>query len=78
MGCDAYRIGVVPTPATAFLNQDNKFDLGIMLSASHNSYEYNGFKLFINGRKISDETEEEIEKYISGEKEIQRVISHEK
>ena len=78
MGCDAYRLGVVPTPATSFLAQDGKFDLAIMLSASHNSYEYNGFKIFHDGRKLSDELEIEMEKYISGEKEIKRVISHEK
>lgn len=78
MGCDAYKLGVVPTPATSFLAQDGKFDLAIMLSASHNSFEYNGFKIFHDGRKLSDELEIEMEKYISGEKEIKRVISHEK
>lgn len=72
------NFGVVPTPASAFLLQDEEFDLAIMLSASHNSYEYNGFKIFFNGRKLTDEVEEEIEKYITGEKEITRIISHDK
>ncbi len=78
MGCDAHRLGVVPTPATAFLAQDKSFDLAIMLSASHNSYEYNGFKIFHHGKKLTDSLEAEIEKYIIGEKTIKRVISHDK
>ena len=78
MGCDAHRIGVVPTPATSFLEQSGDFDLAIMLSASHNSFEYNGFKIFKDGKKLTDEIEEEIEQYISGEKEIKRVFSHDK
>lgn len=78
MGCDAHLLGVVPTPATSFLAQDDNFDLAIMLSASHNSYEYNGFKIFHNGKKLSDAMEIEMEKYILGEKEITRIISHDK
>lgn len=78
MGCDAHKLGVVPTPATSFLSQDNSFDLAIMLSASHNSYEYNGFKIFHKGRKLSDKIEKEIEQYILGEKTIDKIISHEK
>ena len=78
MGCDAHKLGVVPTPATAFLAQDKSFDLAIMLSASHNSYEYNGFKIFHHGKKLTDSLEAEIEKYIIGEKTIKRVISHDK
>ncbi len=78
MGCDAYKLGVVSTPATSYLNQDNDFDLAIMLSASHNSYEYNGIKIFYNGKKLSDHQEEEIEKYILGDKEIESDISHDK
>ncbi len=78
MGCNAHKLGVVPTPATAFLAQDDTFDLAVMLSASHNSYEYNGFKIFYKGRKLTDELETEIEKYIIDQKQITRVISHDK
>lgn len=78
MGCDAYRLGVVPTPTTAFLSQDEEFDLAIMLSASHNSFEYNGFKIFYKGKKLSDSVEIEMEKYILGEKTIKKIISHDK
>lgn len=78
MGCDAHRLGVVPTPATAYLAQDDAFDLAIMLSASHNSYEYNGLKIFHKGKKLTDDLETEIEKYIIDEKQIKRVISHDK
>lgn len=71
MGCDVTEIGVVPTPALSHLTILEKFDAGIMLSASHNSYEYNGIKIFNSeGHKLSDEKEEELEKYITKEKEI--------
>ena len=66
-GADAIALGVVPTPAVAYLVKKYSADVGIMISASHNSYEFNGIKLFDgNGYKLPDETEEKIEKLITG------------
>ncbi|MCH5193455.1 MAG: phosphoglucosamine mutase [Oscillospiraceae bacterium] len=65
MGADAVTLGVVPTPAVAFLVKKRNADAGVMISASHNSYEFNGIKLFSgSGYKLSDDIEEEIERLI--------------
>lgn len=64
-GAEAISLGVVPTPAVAYLIKKYKADAGIMISASHNSYEFNGIKLFDkNGHKLPDEIENKIEKLI--------------
>ncbi|MBR2411930.1 MAG: phosphoglucosamine mutase [Clostridia bacterium] len=65
VGCDVITLGVVPTPAVAFLTKKYSFDAGVMISASHNSCEYNGIKIFYSdGYKLSDETEEKTEAII--------------
>ena len=65
VGADAVILGVVPTPAVAYLVKEKKADAGVMISASHNSVEYNGIKLFSStGYKLSDDTEAEIERLI--------------
>lgn len=65
VGADAHILGVVPTPAVAVLVKKYNADAGVMISASHNSVEFNGIKLFANtGFKLSDEIEEEIERII--------------
>ena len=65
IGADAVILGVVPTPAVAYLVQKREADAGIMISASHNSMEFNGIKLFSGkGFKLSDDIEEEIEALI--------------
>lgn len=65
IGADAVLLGVVPTPAVAFLVEKYEADAGVMISASHNSVEFNGIKLFDHtGYKLSDETEEAIEALI--------------
>ena len=65
VGADAHILGVVPTPAVAFLVKKYNADAGVMISASHNSVEFNGIKLFANtGFKLSDEIEAEIEELI--------------
>ena len=46
VGASVVLLGVVPTPAVAYLVEKYKADAGIMISASHNSYEYNGIKIF--------------------------------
>ena len=64
-GAIAFDIGVVSTPAVAYLAKKHGYDAGVMISASHNSYEYNGIKIFgSDGFKLTDEEEEEIEELI--------------
>ncbi len=70
MGCDVYLVGVVPTPAIAYLVKAVEADAGVMISASHNPSEYNGIKIFgPEGYKLSDETEEKIEELILSQNE---------
>lgn len=65
VGADVELIGVVPTPAVAYLVPKYEADAGIMISASHNPVEDNGIKLFsCTGYKLSDELEDEIETFI--------------
>ncbi|MBQ7003700.1 MAG: phosphoglucosamine mutase [Oscillospiraceae bacterium] len=65
VGADAEILGVVPTPAVAYLVRKHEADAGVMISASHNSVEFNGIKLFSStGYKLSDEIEAEIEALI--------------
>lgn len=64
-GANVVRVGVLPTPAVAYLVAQTGADLGVMLSASHNSMPDNGIKLFAaGGTKLPDELEERIEKAI--------------
>ena len=61
-GMDVTLLGPLPTPAIAMLTRSLRADLGVMISASHNSYEDNGIKLFgPDGNKLSDDREAEIE-----------------
>lgn len=65
VGADVHLLGVVPTPAVAYLVGLYQADAGIMISASHNPAEYNGIKIFnTNGYKIPDQYEEEIESIV--------------
>lgn len=62
VGADVYLLGVVPTPAVAFLAKAYESDAAVMISASHNPCEYNGIKIFNGeGFKLSDAIEERIE-----------------
>ncbi len=64
-GADVIRLGVVPTPAVAYLTVREGADAGAVISASHNPYEHNGIKLFSgSGFKLSDELEAQIEDLI--------------
>ena len=64
-GVDVLRLGVIPTPAVAFLTRDLGAELGVMLSASHNPAPDNGIKLFGHGGfKLPDAVEDEIEAHI--------------
>ena len=65
VGGDVLALGVVPTPAVAYLVKKYKAKAGIMISASHNPYKYNGIKIFgEDGFKLSDELEEQIESIV--------------
>ncbi|GEE01869.1 phosphoglucosamine mutase [Gordonia spumicola] len=61
-GADAIRVGVVPTPAVAYLTADYSADFGVMISASHNPMPDNGIKFFAaGGHKLADDVEDAIE-----------------
>ncbi|PJB71621.1 MAG: phosphoglucosamine mutase [Alphaproteobacteria bacterium CG_4_9_14_3_um_filter_47_13] len=65
MGMDVIFLGPLPTPAVAMLTRSLRADIGVMISASHNSYEDNGIKLFgADGYKLSDDIEIDIESHI--------------
>ncbi len=62
MGADVLLSGPIPTPGVAYLTKSMRADAGVMISASHNSYEDNGIKIFAaDGYKLPDEKEFEIE-----------------
>lgn len=64
-GIDVIDAGIIPTPAIAYLTRKLGCAFGIMISASHNPYEFNGIKFFNeDGFKLSDETELKIEDLI--------------
>ncbi len=65
VGADVIHLGVIPTPAVAFLVGKYKANAGIMISASHNPSEYNGIKIFSDeGYKLPDALEERIESIV--------------
>lgn len=65
VGCNVLSVGVVPTPAVAYLVCQYGCEAGVMISASHNPCEYNGIKIFQKtGYKLDDAIEEEIESII--------------
>ena len=62
MGAEAVILGVQPTPAVAYLTRHMGLDAGVVISASHNPFEYNGIKFFNSkGYKLSDQLEDKIE-----------------
>jgi len=73
VGYDVRQIGPMPTPAIAFLTEDLRCDAGIMISASHNSYEDNGIKFFDKrGNKLNEKIERQIEKIYFDDEMINR------
>ena len=65
VGANAVYVGVIPTPAVAYLTRKYKVDAGVVISASHNPVEFNGIKFFDgNGYKLPDSLEDEIEAII--------------
>lgn len=88
VGADVISVGVMPTPAVAYLVRLYNADAGVVISASHNPFEYNGIKFFKgDGFKLDDAIEDEIEdiiirnievnKYITGEKLGRHIIADE-
>ena len=74
-GANVKLLGVIPTPAVAYLTKKLNADASVVISASHNTFEFNGIKFFSNkGMKISDEIEEEIEEIIDSER-IEELIA---
>lgn len=70
-GCNAILLGVIPTPAVAYLTVYLHADAGVVISASHNPYEHNGIKMFSSeGFKLNDELEAQIEELILREGEL--------
>jgi phosphoglucosamine mutase len=66
-GAEVLRVGVLPTPAVAFLTGQTGADLGVMISASHNPMPDNGIKLFSRGgHKLPDAVEAAIERQVTG------------
>ncbi len=66
VGANAIFVGVMPTPAIAYLTRKHKVDAGVVISASHNPMEFNGIKFFNGeGYKLSDALEDEIEELIN-------------
>jgi len=65
-GVDAQRVGVLPTPAVAYLTGAYDADFGVMISASHNPMPDNGIKIFgPGGHKLDDDTEDQIEELVA-------------
>ena len=74
LGADIHTVGVVPTPALAFLAGDGPFRAGIMVSASHNPAEDNGLKVLdASGQKLDDDVEDELEALVWRAEEIPSV-----
>ena len=68
-GANVKLLGVIPTPAVAYLTRKLKADASVVISASHNTFEFNGIKFFSNkGMKIPDSLEEEIEEVMESGK----------
>ncbi len=68
VGANAVYVGVVPTPAVAYLTRKYHMDAGVVISASHNPVEFNGIKFFdANGYKLPDAMEDEIEAIIKND-----------
>ena len=68
VGANCVYVGVLPTPAVAYLTKKYKVDAGVVISASHNPVEFNGIKFFDgNGYKLPDEMEDEIDSLIKND-----------
>ncbi len=72
-GANVVALGVIPTPAVAYITPEIGADAGVVISASHNPYEHNGIKIFSGrGYKLPDETELEIEALIDSPSRLEK------
>ena len=79
MGGNVIKVGVLPTPAIAYLVKHYNADAGVVISASHNTFEYNGIKFFNGeGFKLDDDIEDQIEEIIVRDIEINSHITGDK
>jgi len=79
MGGNVVRVGVLPTPAVAYLVKYYKADAGVVISASHNLFEFNGIKFFNSeGFKLDDDIEDRIEDIITRDIDVSHHITGEK
>ncbi len=77
MGMDVILVGPLPTPAVPLLIRTLRADLGVMITASHNTYEYNGLKFFDHkGVKLSSVIEKKVEKIISDNKKYSKITNN--
>ena len=78
-GANVKILGVMPTPAVAYLTRKLNADASVVISASHNTFEFNGVKYFSNkGMKIDDSIEEEIEAVMDSDKMVELNAPHDK
>lgn len=78
-GANVKLLGVIPTPAVAYLTRKLNADASVVISASHNTFEFNGIKYFSNkGMKIPDILEEEIEEIMESDKFTELTAKNEK
>ena len=76
MGMDVILVGPLPTSALPMLIKSLRADMGVMITASHNTYEYNGLKFFdINGNKIVKSLENKIETIVNDKSKYNKIIS---
>ena len=76
MGMEVILVGPLPTPAVQHLMRTLRADIGVMITASHNTYEYNGIKFFnIDGFKISSKLEREIENIVLNNKKYSKILN---
>ncbi len=77
MGMDVILVGPLPTPAVPLMIKTLRADIGVMITASHNTYEYNGLKFFDSaGLKLSSLIEDKVEKIVLDKKKYLKVLNN--
>lgn len=76
MGMDVILVGPLPTPAVPLMIKTLRADIGVMITASHNTYEYNGLKFFNNdGRKLDKIIEDKIEEIVLNDRKYKKITN---
>ena len=77
MGMEVILVGPLPTPAVPLLMKTLRADIGVMITASHNTYQYNGLKFFnSDGNKISSSLEKKIEEIVLNKNKYSKILSN--